>query len=68
MDVMEKKIIPYHEEYYLLGYNVMLLVDIQQTFRRNISSPSLWWENKHSKKPGRNQVANSRKQSHLLSP
>jgi hypothetical protein len=40
-----------YEEFYLLGYNALLSVESQVTFRRNTLPPSSGFKNKSSKKP-----------------
>jgi hypothetical protein len=46
-----------YEDFNLLGYNAEWSVEIQQTFRRNISHPPSESKNKPSKKPAWKQVA-----------
>jgi hypothetical protein len=41
-----------YEELYLLGYNAMLSVENQHTFRRNMSPSSSGSKNRRRKKPG----------------
>jgi hypothetical protein len=48
---LKHPVLKHYEEFHVLGYNALLSVESQPTFRRNISHPSSGSKNKPSKEP-----------------